>query len=134
MGLIEELGTYLDAASTRFALGTNTFLNAHPDEPATASSLIEYGGGAPDYVFSGDLPLNENARVALTCRSTSSTKARADAHAGWVALQGIVNETLSAKSWLRCKAVQSPFLMGRDEQGRVEFRVNFDCMRRTTST
>lgn len=134
MPLVEELGTYLAAASTRFILGTNTFLNALPDEPGTATSLIEYSGSAPDYTFSGDLPQNENAKIALTCRSTSSTKARADIRAGWIALQGITNETLSGISWLRCAAIQSPFLFDRDELGRVLFRVNFDCSRRTTST
>jgi len=134
MGLVEELGTYLDAASTRYTIGTNLFLNALPDEPATAASITEHGGSAPDYVFAGDLPVNENARVALTCRSTFSTKARANIHAGWVAFQGITNESLSSKSWLRCSAVQSPFLLRRDEQGRVEFQASFDCARRTTST
>ena len=134
MGLIEELGTYLDTASTRFTLGTNAFLNAFPDEPNTCASLTEYGGQPPSHVFAGDLPSYENASVALTCRSTSSTKARADIHAGWVALQGIANEALSSKSWLRCTPNQSPFFLRRDEQDRVVFQVNFSAMRRTTST
>lgn len=134
MGLVEELGTHLDTESTRFALGTNLALNYTPDEPNTCASIIEYGGAAPDYSFSGDLPINENARVAVTCRSTSHATARANMHAAWVALQKITNETLSNVSWLRCSAVQSPFLLGKDPQGRAEYRANFDCVRRTTST
>ena len=134
MGLVEELGTYLDSASTRFTIGTNLFLNAIPDEPNTASAVVEYGGAAPDYVFGRDLPVNENARVAITSRSTSSTKARADAHAAWVAMQAIENESLSGTSWLRASAVQSPFLLYRDEQGRVVYQCNYQCVRRTTST
>ncbi len=134
MGLVEELGSMLDSASTRFALGTNTFLNALPDEPGTAASLVEYGGGAPDYVFANDLPVNENARVQIACRSTSSTRARANANAAWVAVSGIANESLSGHTWLRAKPIQSPFLLRRDEQNRVIFAFNADCTRRTTST
>ena len=134
MGLVEELGTFLDTQSTRFTIGTSLFLNALPDEPNRASSITEYGGGAADDVFAGDLPINENARVAVTCRSTSSVTARADIGAAWVGLQRITNEALSGVSWLRCKPVQSPFLLRRDEQNRVLFQSNFDCVRRTTST
>ncbi len=134
MGLIEELGTFVDTASTRFTLGTNAFLNHLPDEPNTATSLVEYGGGEPDYVFANDLPVNENQRVQIACRSTSSATARANVNAAWVAVSGIANESLSSHSWLRAKPVQSPFLMRRDEQGRVIFAFNCDCARRTTST
>src|SRR3990167_3035417 len=132
MGLVEEMGTFLAAQSTRFVLGTRTFLNALPDEPNRASSVTEYGGAAADDVFANDLPVNENARVAITCRSTSSTQARADARAGWLAVHKINNEALSGVSWLRAKAVQSPFLLRRDEQGRILYQFNCDCTRRTT--
>ncbi len=134
MGLVEELGTFVAAASTRFAVGTSLFLNMLPDEPHRASAITETGGSAPAYVFGNDLPSYENARVAITTRSTSSVTARADAHAAWVAVQKISNEDLSSVGWLRCSAVQSPFLLRRDEQGRVLFQANYDCTRRTTST
>ena len=110
------------------------FINSSPDEPATATSIVEYGGSPPDYVFGNDLPTNENARVQISCRSTSSTKARANAHAAWVAVGKIANETLSGKSWLRATPLQSPFLLRRDEQNRVIFAFNCAAMRRTTST
>lgn len=134
MGAVEELGTFLAAQSTRFVLGTRTFLNALPDEPNRASSVTEYGGGAADDVFGNDLPINENSRVAITCRSTSSTQARTDAKTAWVAIHKIANESLSGTSWLRAKAVQSPFLLRRDEGGRVLYQFNATCVRRTTST
>ena len=134
MGLLEEIGAHLDSESTRFALGTNTYLGLLPDEPGTACSIIETGGSPPSYTFANDLPSFENARIAVTCRSTSSTKARANINAAWVALQKVTNETLSSKSWLRCSAVQSPFLLKRDAQNRPIYQANFSCQRRTTST
>lgn len=134
MGLVEEVGTFLDTQSTRFTLGTNLFLNYAPDETNTVTSIIEYGGTPPDYVFAGEIPQNENQRIAVTCRSTSSVTARANIHAAWVILGGVTNESLSSVSYLRISPLQSPFLLGRDGQHRTEFRCNFDCMRRTTST
>ena len=134
MGLIEELGTYVATASTRFTLGTNAFLNNLPDEPATASSFVEYGGGPPYFTLGGSLPKYERQRVQVACRSTSSVTARANVGAAWVAVSAIANTTLSSHGWLRAEPVQSPFLMRRDEQGRVLYAFNCDCVRRTTST
>ena len=50
-----------------------------PNEPNTAASIIEYPGGPATDTFAGDLPKYEDARVAITCRSTSSVTARANA-------------------------------------------------------
>jgi len=133
VGLIEEVGGFLDSESTRFTAGTNLFLNFMPDQPGTATAIIETPGLAPAQVFGSDLPAWENARVQVVCRSTSSTKARANANDAWFQLQEVANETLSGRSYLRISAVQSPFLMARDEQGRVVFAANFDVVRRTTA-
>lgn len=133
MGLIEEVGSFLDTQSTRFAAGTNLFYNFMPDEPGTATSLIETGGLPPQHHFSGDLPSWENARLQVSCRSTSSTQARANMNDAWFQLQEVANETLSSRTWLRISAVQSPFLLERDAKGRVVFAANFDCVRATTA-
>ena len=135
MGLVEELGSHIATASTRFVLGTSLFLNNLPDEPNAAASIIEYGGSAPDYVFANSLPVNENQRVQIVCRSTSSQTARTNIGAAWVASQTIVNQTVgSGATWLRATPVQSPFLVTRDSQGRVLYGFNLACTRRTTST
>lgn len=133
MGLIEEIGAYLDSNSTRFLAGTSLFYNWLPDEPGTAASITETGGLPPQQVFGNDLPAWENQRVQVLCRSTSSTRARANANDAWVVLQQIANETLSGRSWLRVSAVQSPFSLGQDERGRMLFACNYECVRRTTA-
>lgn len=133
MGLVEELGTFLDAQSTRFTLGANLFLNRMPSEPNTAASIIETGGLPPAHVFGNDLPAWENQRVQIMCRSTSSVTARANMNDAWLQVQEIANEDLSNRGWMRCSAVQSPFSLGQDDQGRQLFASNFDCQRRTTA-
>lgn len=130
MGLVEDVGTFLAAQSTRFTLGTNLFLNLLPDEPNRATSLIETGGVAPNRIFGSTTPAWENARIQLASRSTSSTQARADADAAWTILEGVSNSTLSGSTYLRISAVQSVFLLERDERARPVFASNFDVQRR----
>jgi hypothetical protein len=131
--MVEEVATFLDGASTRWAVGTSLFLNYLPDEPNRAGSILETGGVAPTQVFAGDLPAWENARIQLNCRSTSSATARADANAAWYILQQVANEALSSVSYLRISPVQSPFLLERDDRGRTVFACNYDVVRRTTA-
>lgn len=130
MGLVEEVGTYLDSNSTRFALGTNLYLNWMVDEPGTAASIIETAGPAPTFAFASTRPSWENIRFQVACRSTSSTKARANADAAFTIFSGIANQTLSGTTYLRVAPVQSVFLMERDERGRVVFGFNCEGMRR----
>lgn len=133
MGLVEEVGAFLDAASTRWTVGTSLYYNYLPDEPNRAAAIIETGGTPPTQVFAGDLPAWENARIQLTHRSTSSATARADANAAWFILQQVANEALSSVSYLRISPAQSVFLLERDSLGRVVFACNYDVVRRTTS-
>lgn len=131
MGLVEDIGTYLAGASTRFVLGTKTFLNYFPDTPNRASAIHEYAGPEPDFVQGPSTkPAWENARFQVACRSTSSTAARGDINTAWALLNGIVNQTLSGTTYLRVAALQSPFLMERDKKGRPVFACNFQAQRR----
>ncbi len=131
MGMIEEVGTYLAAQSTLFALGSKTFLNYLPDAPNRANAIHEYQGPAPDFVQGPSTkPVWENARFQITCRSTSSTAARGDINKAWTLLNGITNATLSGTTYLRIVSLQSPFLLERDKKGRPVFAVNFAAMRR----
>lgn len=130
MGMIEEVATYLDTQSTRFALGTNLFLNWLDDTPGTSAAVIETGGSDPSRVFKATVAAWENARFQLLCRSTSSSVARANIDAAWTIYEGVTNQTLSGSTYLRISAVQSPFMLTRDDQGRSIFACNFDVMRR----
>lgn len=131
MGLVEELATYLDTSSTRFALGTNLFLNDLPDIPATATGIYETGGIEPTRTFRPSTKAAwENPRVQLYCRSTSSVTARANIDAAYDIFEGVIDTTLSGTTYLRVSAIQSPFLLERDQGGRVVFACNFDAMRR----
>lgn len=134
MGAIEELGSFLDTNSTRFTAGTNLWYHAMADEPGTATALYETGGLPPVQRYGNDLPAFERAAFQVVCRSTSPTIARGNAHAAWVIVQKVANESLSSKTWLRAEPMQSPFLLERDAQGRYTFAFNLIGFRATTST
>jgi hypothetical protein len=127
--MIEDVGEYLDAQSTRFNLGVATFLNSLPSEPNRAHGLFETPGLPPVRAFGSTGPSWERGRVQVQCRSTSSVTARADIDAAFVLLEGVQNQTIQSNTFLRVSAAQSPFLLERDKQGRVVFGCNFDVWR-----
>lgn len=133
MGMVEEVGAFLAASSTRFTIGTNLYLNFLPDEPATATALFETPGPGPLDTFSKAAAI-EQPRVQLVCRSsgdnTGPTIARANIDVAFTTLHSVANQVLSGSTYLRIAAVQSPFLLDRDPRGRVEFAVNFEAQRR----
>lgn len=129
MGMVEDLGAYLDAGSTRWAAGTSLFYNFLPSEPSRATSIIETGGSAPARAFGSTGPSWEQGRVQVACRSTSSATARADADAAFALLEAVQNQTLTSNVFLRVSAVQSVFLLERDAQGRPVFGCNYDVWR-----
>ena len=134
MGMIEELGTFVDANSTRFALGTSLFLNLLPDGSTvapTAAAIIETGGQPAVHTIGGSTrPAWEVARVQVLCRSTSSAIARANADAAWTLLEGVQNQALSGSTYLRVETLQPPFLAWRDDLTRPVFAFNAECWRR----
>lgn len=134
MGLIEEVGTYVDSNSTRFALGTSLFLNLLPDGStvaATAAAIIETGGSPAVHTIGGSTrPSWEIARVQVLCRSTSPVTARANADAAWTILEGVQNQALSGTTYMRISTMQPPFLAWRDDRERPVFAFNAECWRR----
>ena len=129
MGLVEDVGAYLDTNSTRFAAGTSLFYNYLPSDPNRATSIIETGGVAPARAFGSTGPSWEQGRIQVACRSTSSATARADADAAFVLLEAVENQTLTSNQFLRVSAVQSVFLLERDARGRPVFACNYDVWR-----
>lgn len=129
MGMIEDVGAYLDNNSTRWAAGTSLFYNYMPDAPNRCGAIIETPGSPPARAFGSTGPSWEQGRIQVTCRSTSSATARADIDAAFALLEGVANQTLTSNLFLRISAVQSPFLLARDERGRPTFAFNADVWR-----
>jgi len=141
VALIEEIGTYLQTCSTSlFKMGTNLFLNGWAETTVVTTVITETGGGASAQVCSTGLPAWERPSFQVVCRSTaptggegaaSSTGARARAEVAWRSLH-LANTSLSGAVYLRVEPEQKPFLLDRDDRGRVRFAFNVSCSRVST--
>lgn len=140
-GVMDELGTYLDANSTAITVGTNAFKGFLPETSVRAIAIFETGGVAPTHTFAGSLPLIERPRVQVIARSTkpvagapaSATGVRSVMDVVWRLLDGIHNQALSGTTYLRVSAVQSPYLLEVDSRGRQVWSASFDVARRKTT-
>lgn len=130
--ILDEIGTYLAAniSGTTLTLGSNLFLGRLPDAPDTAVAIYESGGTLPDHTMGGaSIPVVERARIQVVSRAVGYSAARAVAENVWTALEGIADESLSGKRYLRVTALQSPFPLERDTSERVIVAQNFEVLK-----
>jgi len=132
MAALDDIGTYLTLQVGSLTLGTNLFLSRLPDTPDTCVALYEYGGETPVSTMGGDaMPPIEQPRIQINVRSAGYATAHDLAYTCWTALEGILNETLTATRYHRVAAIQSPFPLERDSADRVIFAQNFRVQRET---
>jgi len=132
MAMLDDLGTYVATQVGSLTLGTNLFLGRLPDTPDTCVALYEYGGETPVSTMGGDaMPPVEQPRIQVNVRAPGYSSANTLALSVWTALEGILNETLTATRYHRVAAIQSPFPLERDSADRVIFAQNFRVQRET---
>lgn len=132
MGLLDDVGTYMAANVTdvTLTLGTNLFLGRMPDSPDTCVAIYETAGGVPDDVFGANsAPPIENAGLMCHTRATSYASCRSLAVDIMTTLSKVINETLTATTYYKISATQSPFALDRDEQERMVFSCNFTAVK-----
>ena len=132
MATLDDIGTYLASQVGSLTLGTNLFLGRLPDTPDTCVALYEYGGETPVSTMGGDaMPPVEQPRIQVNVRAPGYSSSNTLALSVWTALEGILNETLTATRYHRVAAIQSPFPLERDSADRVIFAQNFRVQRET---
>ena len=138
MPFADELVAYIDSNSTALTAGTNLFKNAVVETTGRAVFVVETPGAPAIDKFSGTLPAITRPRCQVMVRSTAavggagipaSTGTRALAQDVWEVLYGIVNTSLSGKTYLRVEPLQDPFFLRHDEAGRACFAFNVQAMR-----
>jgi len=143
--LLDDVATYLDAQSASFtklsgSVGnlTKAFMPDDSPAPDTIVTVYETGGIAPTHVFStgaGVARAFENPRLQVIARSSRYATARNLAETAFTILDGFAGgtsiTTAATPLYMDITAVQSPFSLGRDENGRYLVSVNFD-VRKTT--
>lgn len=131
---LDEVQDYLSTNG----IGTNgvdLFAGYLPDMPNSAGAVYETGGLGPVRAMrSGPgRPVARQARVQVVWRSTSYPVAAAKVYAMYALLEGLGDVTLGGTRYLWGGAVQEPFKLGNDIQGRPMVACNFDLIRSTTT-
>lgn len=127
--LLDELGDYLSTNGVGTE-GTDLFFGYLPEAQGARvmTALYETGGlgAAHGMAASPGQAKAERPRLQVVVRSTSYQAARLKAQDAWRLLDGLGDVTLNGVRYLGVYAVQSPFLMGRDEQNRPLVACNYD--------
>lgn len=119
-----EIGSGTDYGT----LGTNIFVDTKPATPDNLISVFGYAGRAPRQTHSCDgegLP-----GVQVWVRNTSAATGRSTIENIFNELDGLTNVTINGTYYLGIFANQHPEPMGKDENGRSEFSVNFSVIYR----
>lgn len=107
--------------------GTNLFVNTKPATPDNMVAVFDYSGPAADYTH--DTSGNDHPSVQVWVRNTNAGTARATIDRIYNHLDGIRNTTITT-FYAGIFANQTPELMGKDENNRTEWAVNFTTTRR----
>lgn len=123
MALIDDVATFLQAAGVG-TVGTDIFKGYQPETPDACVTLYATGG----YPLSEYLPVETPTLQALI-RAANYAAAQTKAFAVVDALHPKQDSPpllalVSGK--VRVRAMQPPASIGKDEQGRHEFSVNFE--------
>lgn len=139
----DDLVAHIDSNST-FTAGTDLFVNTILDTTSNrrAVFVIETPGEPAVEKLGGSLPAMTRPAADILVRSTkaiggaglaSSTGTRSVAQDLWELLVGIANTSVNGKTYQRITPASDPYLMGRDEQGRVLFGFRVDGLRAATT-
>ncbi len=106
-------------------LGTTIFVNTRPESPDDLIAVFGYAGQAPDRNHSGEAI--DNPGVQVWVRNTSNGTARQIIEQIYQQIDGTFNTFLSGTNYLRITALQCASPMGKDDNNRSEYVVNFTC-------
>ena len=134
--LLDDIADYLSSADPITWTPTDLYTGYLPEQPDLVTALYETGGQAPIRAMTPSVgkPVVTRPRIQIVCRATQYdyNVARTTAHKAWKLLDGLPERTINGVKYKWIAAVQEPFLMGRDEAGRVLVACNYDVVKEPT--
>lgn len=119
--LIEDIATILDDAGVG-VLGTDMFIGSLPTTPNNAIVIVQTTGTEPD----SELPL-DNPTFQILIRNTTYTGGQEKLGDVKDALHQFSNQEIGDTYFYYILANTNGGSIGRDEQDREEFSINFRC-------
>ena len=117
--LLDDIKDYLEQNDIG-TFGADLFIGQIPPSPDDCIALFEYAGEPPDLHWEGEYP-----GLQVIARAKKYTDARSTIEQVKNVLHGVVEETINGTRYLLIHARQSPETLGKDENGRQLFVVNF---------
>jgi hypothetical protein len=135
--ILDDMLTLIAGSGLGLTAGTNLFAGTWPDSPDKACAVYETGGGQPVHAM-GAGPGNalvELPRIAVWTRANSYQSARQLAHNVFQSMDGLTDTTINSTRYLLVSAVNPPTANGFDDSGRRILIMNFDVIKKlSTST
>ena len=118
-------------------VGTNLFKGIMPDIPDACVAVFETGGLPPVHAMASAVgqAVVERPRIQVLCRAAQYdyATARTKAHDVYKLLDGLPARDINGTAYKWIAAVQSPFFIGPDANGRVLISCNFDVVKALTA-
>lgn len=136
--LLDDLADYL-SSGTSWAIGGLAgpiFKGLMPESPDAVIAMYETGGQRPAHTMnaSAGRAVVERPRVQVVCRGSNQdyNTARANAHRVFKLFDGLPARSINGVAYKWGEAVHSPFLLGRDQNGRPLIACNYDIVKEMT--
>jgi hypothetical protein len=133
MSLLDDVASYLTTNTTVFTVGGTTgnlSLEQQLDtQPDTLVTLLEQPGLPNAYAFSTGNPVEvvyERPNMQVLSRSTDPVVARSRVQTVYRKLDGLTSTTINGIRYYEFVAVQAPFQIGRDDNQRHLWSLNFN--------
>jgi hypothetical protein len=109
-------------------IGTDIFVDYKPADPDNVVCVFGYAGQTPRHTH--DSEGEGRPGIQIWVRNKSAAAGRDLIEKIFTDLDGLANITINGMYYLGIFANQHPELMGKDENGRSEFSVNFSVINR----
>lgn len=133
--LLDDIADYLSSGGIG-TVGTDIFKGYMPGPPAVDAvvAIYETGGTAPIRAMSpgpGTTVVVQRPRIQVVCRAATDAylTARTKAKSVYDLIEGLPTREINGVAYKWGAAVQEPFVMGRDESGRVLVACNYDIVK-----
>lgn len=133
--LLDDLADYMTSGGIG-TQGTTLFKGYMPDAPDACTVIYETGGRSPVHTMNPNAgqSIVEMPRVQVVCRGPQNdyVTPRNKIKTAFALLDGLPQRTINGVEYKWGAAVQSPFPLGRDVNGRITVACNFDIVKAVT--
>jgi len=129
--LLTDMDDYLTTSGVTTAI----YRGRQPSDPSTVVTIYETGGSPPVHGMGGSpgTALAEQPSIQVVTRSTSYSTARTTADQCFDLLDGLYQTTINGTRYLYVEALQSPFMLERDDQERTRIACNYRIVKDLTA-